>query len=297
MKEIHLIYNPTSGKGNAKAAFEKIKNWLPSQADLNLVAHATENIGHATSIARDLTSTGNPVTILVLGGDGTLNEVLNGINDFSKTTLGILPFGSGNDFVRAIKLGNYDVITLINEYVNHPKIKKIDYLLLNDKYRAINEVGLGMSAEVIGFRNKMKHFSPEVQYKIATFVRAMFWKSFDYTMKVDKGEAKPVKAMWFTINNGIAVGSGLITDPDAKVDDGLISISYVAKFPRITTLGALTKVKKGKITSLKQNVRFTCKEIDLDTNDVVVEFDGNLIEHQDHVNVKVVPGQINLLTL
>ncbi|MCQ3907719.1 MAG: hypothetical protein MJ219_03110 [Mycoplasmoidaceae bacterium] len=134
----------------------------------------TENLGHATSITRDLTSTGQKVTILILGGDGTVNEVLNGIDKFENTQIGILPFGSGNDFSRALKMPTNDAITLINEYINNPTIKPIDYLLINNKYRAINEVGLGMSAEVIAFRNKMKRFKPKTQYKLATVVKSLF---------------------------------------------------------------------------------------------------------------------------
>ncbi|MCQ2956760.1 MAG: hypothetical protein MJ233_02755 [Mycoplasmoidaceae bacterium] len=141
---------------------------------MNLIVYPTENEGHATIIAKDLTSGNEPVTILSLGGDGTVSEILNGIVNFDKTTLGILPFGSGNDFVKALGMKNHDPVVYASAYINTPHEKIIDYLLLNDKYRAINEVGLGMSAEVIGFRNRMKHFKPETQYKIATVVRALF---------------------------------------------------------------------------------------------------------------------------
>ncbi|MCQ3915207.1 MAG: hypothetical protein MJ195_00055 [Mycoplasmoidaceae bacterium] len=125
-------------------------------------------------MARDLTSTNTPTTIFVIGGDGSVNEVLNGIQNFETTTLGILPFGSGNDFVRVLGMDNPDPIKLVEGYINHPEVKKVDFLLLNDKYRAINEIGLGLSAEVILMRNKMKHFKPKTQYKIATLVRSLF---------------------------------------------------------------------------------------------------------------------------
>lgn len=295
MKEIHLIYNPTSGKGSAAAAFDKIKDWAKSQTNVNFIFHATENIGHATSITRDLTSGSNPVSIFVLGGDGTLSEVLNGVVNFEQTTIGILPFGSGNDFVKALGIKNPDPLELVSFYVNNPKVRKIDYLLLNDKYRAINEVGLGMSAEVISYRDKMKHFKPATQYKIATVVRALLWKKFSYTIKVDNGEPRKVDSMWFTMNNGTTVGGGMVTDPDAIVDDGLISVSFVKNFNRLKTLTVLTKCKKGKITALKENERFTCKEIELTADNATVEFDGNLIQNQNTINVKIIPGKLNIL--
>lgn len=295
MKEIHLICNPTSGKGRSGSCLEKAKEWAKTQSDLNLIVHLTENVGHATIISRDLTSTGRPVTILAIGGDGTINEVLNGIDNFEQTTLGILPFGSGNDFVRALNMKDPDPIALMDCYVNHPQVRTIDFLLLNDKYRAINEIGLGMSAEVIAFRNKMKHFSPETQYKIASAIRALLWKSFTYDLSIDKAPISQIKTMWFTMNNGIAIGSGIVTAPDAKLDDGLISVSYVKKFCRLSTIPYLTKCKKGKIKTLKKYVGLTCKEIDLGGKNMTVEFDGNLLEGQDHVNVKVVPNKLCLL--
>lgn len=295
MKEIHIICNPVSGKGKTLFALNKIKEYVAGQSEIKLVVHETENIGHATIITNDLTSGSNPVTILVIGGDGSVNEVLNGIVNFENTTLGILPFGSGNDFVRALHLSEKDPVALFSAYVNNAQVKKVDYLLLNDKYRAINEIGLGMSAEVIAFRNKMKHFKPETQYKIATMIRAFLWKNIKFKMAIDKNGYSDVKSMWFTMNNGTTIGGGMVTAADAKVDDGLISVMFVRSFNRLKTIPNLIKCKKGNVDKIKTTGRFTCKEIDIDANNVVVEFDGNLLENQNHINVKIVPGKLNLL--
>lgn len=295
MIEVHLICNPTSGKGRALNILNSIKEWAVSHQDLNLIIHETENIGHATSITRDLTSTGKPVKILVLGGDGSVNEVLNGIQNFENTTLGILPFGSGNDFARALNFVKPQPLELMETYVYKPNVKKIDFMLLNDKYRAINEIGLGMSAEVLAYRDKMKRFKPETQYKIATFIKAFFWKLFSYQISIDKQPDKEIKSMWFTINNGYAIGGGMITAADAKIDDGLISVMYVNKFSRIKTLPILLRAKKGKISTSKQASNFTCKELDLKGQDMTLEYDGILLEHLDHINVKIVPGKLNIL--
>ena len=296
MKEIHIIYNPVSGQGQTTKALEKINGWATTQPEVKLIVHPTENVGHATSITRDLTSTGQPVTILVIGGDGSVNEVLNGINNFENTTFGILPFGSGNDFVKSLNLPTLDPVALIDQYVNHPCIIHTDFLLINDKYRAMNEVGLGLSAEVVAYRDKMKHFSPSARYKIATILKSLFFKTFTYTVSYDKQTPQVIRSMWFTINNGRAVGSGTVTDPDAKIDDGLISISYLKKFNHIKTPGILGKVRKGKIKEVKQNVRLTCKEVDIQAINATVEFDGNLLHHQTNINVKIIPGKLNLLT-
>lgn len=296
MKTIEIICNPTAGKGSSLSALNKIKEWAKLQASkLKLNIHLTENIGHATSIAQDLSSTKTPTTILVIGGDGTVNEVLNGIQNFETTTLGILPYGSGNDFVRSLKMNKPDPIKLIEQYIYKPTVKKIDYLLLNDKYRAINEVGLGLCADVIAMRNKMKHFKPETQYKIATMVKSFFWRTLVYSMSVDKKPAEKIRTLWFTINNGCAVGSGLTTADNAKIDDGYISIMYIGSFNHIKTLPCLIKVKKGKVGEWKTTVKFNCKEIELHGKNMALEYDGNLMENLNSVNVKIIANKLNLL--
>ncbi|MCQ3915206.1 MAG: hypothetical protein MJ195_00050 [Mycoplasmoidaceae bacterium] len=87
----------------------------------------------------------------------------------------------------------------------------------------------------------------------------------------------------------------MITAPDAKIDDGLISVMFVKKFNHIKTIHHLLKAKKGKVYELKETEKFTCKEIDFDGHNLALEYDGNLLENLDHVNVKIVPGKLNLL--
>lgn len=295
MKEIHLIANPIAGRGNCANIMKQIKDWATTQKDLNLVIHETENEGHAIAISRDLTSRGLDTTILVLGGDGTLNEVINGINDFEKTTIGVLPYGSGNDFFKALGMSDEDPLFLVNSYITSPEVKKIDYLLINDKYRCLNVAGLGLSAEVIAYRNKMKHFSPKTQYKLATTLKSLFWKAFDYKVVADGKEPQDIKSLWFTMNNGRYIGGGLLSAPEAVFDDGLITVSYIKKFNRFKTIGNLVKCKKNKVDKVKERVMFNCKEIKITGHAMNLEYDGNLISGLDYINVKIIPHKVNIL--
>jgi len=298
MQKIHLICNPISGKGSAAQALNRIKDWAKFQTNLDLVIHVTENIGHATIITKDITSNKEANTILVLGGDGTVNEVLNGIEDFSNTYIGILPFGSGNDFAYGAGIKNDDPVALINTYINSPIVRKVDYMILNDKYRAINSVGLGISAETILYRDKMKHFSPKVQYTIATIRKGMFWKSFKYTLTIDGGTPTQIDSMWFTISNGCRIGGGFFTAPDAIIDDGVLNVMYVKKYglKLLRTPSIIAKTKKRKIAQVEYAVRSVAKEINLELHDNAIEYDGNILEHQNRCNVKIVNKGLNLLT-
>lgn len=295
MKTIHLICNPVSGKGLTLTSLSKIKDWAKVQNDLDLKIHMTENVGHATIITKDLTSTGQPVTIFVLGGDGTVNEVLNGIDNFENTKIGILPFGSGNDFAFALDLKMNDPVELFNAYLNNSKERKVDFLLLNNKYRVMNAVGIGLSADVIACRNKMKHFKPHTQYSIATIRKSLFWRGKDLTIQLDDGAPQSIRTMWLTCNNGKRVGSNVITAPTSKVDDGLINLSYIDAFKHIKTLHYLIKIKKGQIEKVPVAKFATAKEINISLSDSPIEYDGNLLEHQNQVNIKVVPSKLNLI--
>ncbi len=295
MITVHLIYNPTSGKGAANAAFAKIKNWVDTQKDIKLVAHPTENAGHASIIARDLTSGDEVVNLFVMGGDGTLNEVLNGIVNFAKTKMAVLPFGSGNDFAFALNLGSNDPVELFHAYVRNPKERLVDYLIINNKYKVINAVGIGLSAEVINCRDKMKHFKPSTQYTIATIRKSLFWKAISYTMQLDDKAPQSIETMWMTINNGRRVGSNVITSTSSKLDDGLASITYLQRFSHLKTLHYLSKIKKGLIEKLKPSKCATAKKVTIDLSDACIEYDGNLLKHQNHIVVEVVPSKLHLL--
>ncbi len=296
MQTIHLICNPVSGKGKTVSSLAKIKDWACTQKDLDLKVHMTENVGHASIITKDLTSTGQPVTIFVLGGDGTLNEVLNGIDNFENTKIGILPFGSGNDFAFALGIKMDDPVELFNTYIHQPVQRKVDFMLLNNKYRVMNAVGIGLSAEVIVLRNKMKHFKPSTQYSIATIRKSLFWKGKDLTLQLDDGAPRSLSTMWLTINNGKRIGSNVITAPTSLPDDGLMNISYILTFNRIHTLSNLIRIKKGHIEKVPYARFAKAKEVKIDLSDSAVEYDGNLIEHQKQITIKLIPGKLNLIT-
>ena len=91
----NFILNPVAGKGKALRAMEKIEKYL-LQNNIGYKIHRTEHPFHATEIARQLSAEGG--NIIAAGGDGTVSEVLNGIADFDKCALGIIPCGTATIF-------------------------------------------------------------------------------------------------------------------------------------------------------------------------------------------------------
>ena len=94
-----IIINPKGGKGKSLKAL-KLAEKILREHGAEYTVHNTEYAGHATELARELSSKPD-AKIIVMGGDGSFNEVLNGITDFNNVTLGIVACGTGNDFIRA----------------------------------------------------------------------------------------------------------------------------------------------------------------------------------------------------
>ena len=99
----HIIYNPGSHPTKSRAVLTEVCQIL-TEARAPFEVHETQYTAHAEDMARELTKEAVPVTFLIVGGDGTLNEVVNGLHYPSLTTIGLIPSGSGNDFARAMHL-------------------------------------------------------------------------------------------------------------------------------------------------------------------------------------------------
>ena len=105
MRRIQIIVNNGAGTGQAHRIWNETQRLLRGYK-IKYVAHTTRYQGHATKLAEKISSMkgDDPIYLIVVGGDGTLNEVLNGITDFDRVRLGVIPTGSGNDFGRNLKL-------------------------------------------------------------------------------------------------------------------------------------------------------------------------------------------------
>ena len=99
---IYFIVNITARTGKSRAIWMEMKEILENRG-IEYKAFQTRYAGHATDLARKISSLPEDrIYLITVGGDGTLNEVINGITDFSRIVLGILPIGSGNDFARGM---------------------------------------------------------------------------------------------------------------------------------------------------------------------------------------------------
>lgn len=276
MKYIFII-NPTSGKGKALKVSENIKR-ICEEENLEYEMYFTKEKDDATKIAKKFKH--KSYIIFSVGGDGTLNEVLNGIVG-SKNMLGIIPCGSGNDFYKTIKK------------IEDP-LPQIDIGKINDKY-FINIISIGIDAEVASNAELMKKrkISPNNIYNASIVYTFFKFKFKDIEFEID-GESNKGKCTILTVCNGEIYGGGYKIAPEAKLQDGYFDIYYVDKMQKLSLPMLINKLKKGTHTTHKKVHRSKATSIKFKSDyDLICNIDGE-IEINKKFDIKLLPKEITI---
>ncbi len=216
----HIIVNPMGGKGKSLKALKVVERML-AEAGATYEVHKTERKGHATEIAKELSASPD-VKLLVLGGDGSFNEVLNGIQNFENVTMGLIPCGTGNDFVTAS--GHPKDVKKAVELILKGNEQYVDFIQLNDR-RCLNVLGAGMDVDVL-LRHAEKG-GGKIGYYLALFYVLAHPKWHKLRLTIDDGEPMERSVFMIGIGNGKSIGGGIPICPGGVVDDGKLSIVVV----------------------------------------------------------------------
>ena len=285
----HIIINGQKTDGKTE---EKINTAVGVfvVAGKQVAVHRTEHVGHATEIARRLTSTGEPVHLIAMGGDGTLHEVLNGINDFDNCSLGLIPLGTGNDFAEGAGIPLNVKSAAENIAFRAPTA--IDYIELEDGLRSINAVGMGIDVDVLKYvyTNNMTGRSKYLK----AFVKCLrTYKATRFKASWDGGEEKEYRGLIACLGNGKQIGGGIKLFPDAKIDDGYMDLIVVDYLSRFRTLIAFIKLTTGKVNRIREVTHVKCKSatlIPLEGN-ADVQAEGELYENRT-LKARLVSGKL-----
>lgn len=237
MQKARIIYNPTAGRELFKRHIPDVLMKLEA-AGYETSCHATKGPGDAT-VAASLAAERGFDVVVAAGGDGTINEVVNGLAEHKvRPKLGIIPVGTTNDFARAIKAnGSIDKAA---DIIAQGHTKKIDIGKMNDQY-FINIAGGGRLTELTyEVPSKLKTVLGQLAYYIKGVEMLPTLKPtpvrIDYDGKLYEGEV-----MLFLIANTNSVGGFERLAPKADLDDGMFDFlilkkANMADFLRIATL-------------------------------------------------------------
>lgn len=268
MKYIFII-NPASGKTD----YNKIKNnIMKSLENEDYEIYETKAPKEATEIAARFKNEDNAIVYSV-GGDGTLNEVVNGIAE-GKCKLGIIPTGSGNDFYRTLKETNEENI-------------RLDLGKVNGRY-FINIASVGMDAETCNNANKIKSkLKIGFVYYLALIHTFITFKSKRLRLKIDKN----IYAGDYIISaicNGKYYGGGFKIAPVATFDDNLFDIYLVSKANKFKLIKILTALLKSEHEKYPEVRKYTGKNIIIKSDsNLIVNIDGE-ISISKNIEIKMV---------
>ena len=245
MKHLFIL-NAFAGTKDHTPELEAQIRELPKELDIAI--EYTKGKGDATDIARRYAATGEPLRIYACGGDGTANEALQGVVGYENIALGVVPVGTGNDYVRSLPAGMEDFLDLKKMVEAEPIT--VDLLKCGEHY-AMNSVTAGYDCEVADQAQKNKRLplmSGPLAYKIA-IVQCLFTKRKHTFTPYADGEKVELKEGYKTQMLAVAAkgqyyGGGIKATPEAVLDDGLIDYMSIPTVPLrkfATLLGTFTR--------------------------------------------------------
>ena len=289
-----VLYNPVSCNGKALKILKKL------EIDFNKMNFEYESIqtnypGHMT----DLCATNKFEKIIIIGGDGTLNEALNGImiNPINKQQkFGFLPGGTGNSFLH--DLGGENYYNAIN-IIARGKTKKIDVLKLDFmskvKY-SLNIVGWGLVSDINILSEKMR-FLGSARYNVASLYYIFNKKSRVAKIKIND-QVRKDDFLFVLCMNTIHTGKGMKAAPHARLDDGLLDLIIVKyKIPTLSLISLLLKIFKGSHITSKYVEYKQVKKVELHPiNNDILNIDGEN-KWNTPVRISVMPQELCIYAL
>lgn len=299
-----VIVNPNAGNGKAKKDWERISDLLSGE-NLSIQEVFTGCRGDAIRLAREAVENGFRKLISV-GGDGTLNEVLNGIFTQEKVApnqvlIGMIPVGTGNDWGRMFGIPTvYEgAVKVISEKKTMAHdVGVINYFSANGQQTRyfINIAGLGFEALVVKKTNNQKDKGKSNQaiyfYNLLTSLISYRITKTDITI-----DDRKISAGIFSINigNGRYCGGGMRQAPDALPDDGFLDVTVIREMGRIEIIKNLKILYDGTILSHPKVDGYRCKTIKVDAEPVLfIEADGESLGHTP-AEFGIIPAGINVI--
>ena len=301
MPNIQLIVNPMAGAGKTIKLLPSIKGILNNQG-LEYDCKITEAPGHAVVLAQEAVKNGYKI-IISAGGDGTINEIVNGINNakgLNSTSLGIISTGTGADYIRTVGIPRYYVDAC--KKFSNPVIKKVDIGLveygknnIKSSRLFVNFAGLGFDAEIVK-RTTMKYKSlgKVSAYLLALFTTLVAYKNKDVTLRIN-AEKHSYRICTVIMGNGKYGGGGMMTTPGASLQDGLLDVLIIGDLSKFDLLKSLPTIYNGthlshpKVT-LKQAVAIEVhSELDMS-----IQADGEIIGETPAI-FSILPSALSLI--
>ncbi len=299
-----IIVNPNAGNGKGKKDWERISG-LFGKEEIPVQAKFTTRKGQAIDFTGDAIEKGFR-QIISVGGDGTLNEVVNGIFSQDKVspgqvTIGMIPVGTGNDWGRmfGIPLVYEGAVKVIKERKTMlHDVGIISYYSGSEQQKRyfLNIAGMGFEALVVKKTNRQKDKgkSNQALYFYTLVSSLLSYKITDAEIFID-GKRNSAPIFSINIGNGRYCGGGMRQTPDAMPDDGLLDVTVIREMGRLEVIRSLKLLYDGTILSHPKVDGYRCKNVKVTSESLIfIEADGESLGHTP-AEFSIIPSGINIV--
>jgi YegS/Rv2252/BmrU family lipid kinase len=308
IKNIHIVVNPIAGSGKAGKIAAIVLHKTRSLSDSVVNLTFTEKKNDATDITREAIAKGAGM-IIAVGGDGTINEVVNGFFRGDEPLnpsceLGIINCGTGGGYARTLGIPKdleQQIDLVLRPGSMDLDIGRISYQDFsgNPSTRLfVNECQVGIGSKVASAVGKnYKIFGGTLAFGIMATVQAILIKPVPLNLWYDDEPVRKLSLIGLVVGNGIECAGGMKLTPDAKLNDGLFDVLSMHEMSTIQRLLNLSKVYSGAhILSPYFSVK-RCKTVKIGSDDkVTLEADGEVLGYSPF-EISILPSAIRIKTI
>lgn len=287
---LDFIVNPLAGGRKGKKMRQIVAVMAKHMHKLKVAhsVHFTTKAGEAKTLTEDLIANG-ATDIVVVGGDGTLHEVINGFSNFERVNLGLIPCGTGNDFATSLGLPK-DPVEALDLIINNKPVYT-DFMQM-PTVRGINIIGTGIDVEVLKRYNALKKRT-KFGYTRCLIKTLLSFKYTDFTATFIDHSQK-YHSFIAAVANGTSYGGGIAICPVAKSNDKTLDFVAIRAMSKLKLVFAFLKLKKGKVMSVKEVEHKTMQSVDISSElPLTVQVDGEIYENIPF-SVKIVSDTLKM---
>ena len=300
-----FIVNPQARSGLGQKVWTELEKILKRRA-ISYQVFFTRYQKHATAIAEEITSDGNEHILIALGGDGTVNEVVNGIADYENTIFGYIPIGSSNDFARGLNLPS-DPVAALETVLAMKKFHfmNVGMIKYQNKIRKFAvSAGMGFDAAICheAVVSRLKYLLNKLKLGKLTYVgialhRLFLQKPDEVTLTLDGTRKITFPATYFVaIMNNKYEGGGFMFTPHAKNDDDKLDIMVASGIPKWKILMMLPTAYQGNHTRFKGVYIYSAKHIKVESGiPLAIHCDGEPIFLQREISASCAKTKLRVI--
>jgi len=301
MAHTRVIVNPIAGAGKTAKKWPQIIDLLRSLG-MDFEHDLTEGPGHAIELSKSAAKNGCELIVSV-GGDGTINEIVNGLYDagsIGDVTLGIVSTGTGADYIRTIGVPRSCMEA--SRCLTSPRRLTVDLGIVEytsngrmQKRLFVNFAGLGFDAEIVrATTQEFKALGDTASYLMGLVTTLVVYKNKEISLTLD-GEVGERRICTILMSNGKYGGGGMFTAPDADLGDGFFDVVIVGDLTKPDLLRSLPRIYKGThLTHPKVSVK-RAREVEIrPVQPMAVQADGELLGEAP-ARFSVLPGALTIV--